>query len=80
MKPELGRRFCSPYEIKSLLSKYDVANGYDLYFYKNDKDKLLVKYSEKETNEELIVAEDIKLKSYAPVLRFGEEDGGGLSV
>nr|KAJ0220123.1 hypothetical protein LSAT_V11C200099760 [Lactuca sativa] len=36
-------RFSSPAELKSSLSNYAVAHGYDLYYEKNDKDKLLVK-------------------------------------
>ncbi|CAI9304035.1 unnamed protein product [Lactuca saligna] len=43
MKPELGMRFSSPAELKSSLSNYAVAHGYDLYYEKNDKDRLLVK-------------------------------------
>ncbi|XP_023731021.1 uncharacterized protein LOC111878749 [Lactuca sativa] len=43
MKPELCMRFSSPAELKSSLSNYAVAHGYDLYYEKNDKDRLLVK-------------------------------------
>nr|KAJ0224806.1 hypothetical protein LSAT_V11C100035230 [Lactuca sativa] len=43
MKSELGMRFSSPAELKSSLSNYVVAHGYDLYYEKNDKDRLLEK-------------------------------------
>ncbi|CAI9264559.1 unnamed protein product [Lactuca saligna] len=43
MKLELGMRFSSPAELKSSVSNYAVAHGYDLYYEKNDKDRLLVK-------------------------------------
>nr|KAJ0211232.1 hypothetical protein LSAT_V11C400184900 [Lactuca sativa] len=43
MKLELGMRFSSPSELKLSLSNYAVANGYDLYYEKTDKDRLLVK-------------------------------------
>ncbi|CAI9287636.1 unnamed protein product [Lactuca saligna] len=39
MKPELGMRFSSPAKLKSSLSNYAVAHGYDLYYEKNDKDR-----------------------------------------
>ncbi|CAH1422220.1 unnamed protein product [Lactuca virosa] len=40
MKPELGMRFYSPAELKSFLTNYAVAHGYDLYYEKNDKDSV----------------------------------------
>ncbi|XP_052621668.1 uncharacterized protein LOC111893335 [Lactuca sativa] len=43
MKPLLGMRFSNPDELKNMLSNYAVANGYDLWFEKNDSQRLLVK-------------------------------------
>lgn len=42
-KPILGMRFSTTVELKFFLSKYAVANSYELWFEKNDKDKLLVR-------------------------------------
>nr|KAJ0189174.1 hypothetical protein LSAT_V11C800402240 [Lactuca sativa] len=47
MKPMIGMRFCNPTELKHMLSNYAVANGYDLWFEKNDSDRLLVKCCKK---------------------------------
>ncbi|CAI9287259.1 unnamed protein product [Lactuca saligna] len=47
MKPIIGMRFCNPTELKHMLSNYAVANGYDLWFEKNDSDRLLVKCCKK---------------------------------
>ncbi|KAL4565604.1 hypothetical protein LXL04_029706 [Taraxacum kok-saghyz] len=43
MEPELGMHFSSPSELKACLSNYAVANGYDLWYDRNDKHRLLVK-------------------------------------
>ncbi|KAL4570881.1 hypothetical protein LXL04_026545 [Taraxacum kok-saghyz] len=43
MIPELGKQFASPVELKELISNYAVANGYYLWYEKNDKGRLLVK-------------------------------------
>ncbi|CAI9284541.1 unnamed protein product [Lactuca saligna] len=43
MKPELGMRFSFVAELKSSLNNYAIAHGYDLYYEKNDKDRLFVK-------------------------------------
>ena len=42
MTPVIGMKFANPV-LKFSLSNYAVANGYDLYYEKNDKDRLLVK-------------------------------------
>ena len=47
MKPLLGMRFSNPDELKNMLSNYAVANGYDLWFEKNDSQRLLVKCCKK---------------------------------
>ncbi|CAI9263033.1 unnamed protein product [Lactuca saligna] len=47
MKPIIGMRFSNPTELKHMLSNYAVANGYDLWFEKNDSDRLLVKCCKK---------------------------------
>ncbi|KAI3701118.1 hypothetical protein L2E82_45763 [Cichorium intybus] len=47
MKPMLGMRFSDPNELKHMLSNYAVANGYDLWFDKNDSNRLLVKCCKK---------------------------------
>nr|GEX98092.1 calcium/proton exchanger [Tanacetum cinerariifolium] len=44
MEPALGMRFDHPKQLKMFLANYDVANGYQLWFYKNDWRKLLVYY------------------------------------
>ncbi|KAL4557968.1 hypothetical protein LXL04_036164 [Taraxacum kok-saghyz] len=43
IEPELGMHFSSPSELKACLSNYAVANGYDLWYDRNDKHRLLVK-------------------------------------
>lgn len=42
MTPMIGMRFANPAALKMLLSNYAVANGYDLWFERNDKERLLV--------------------------------------
>ncbi|GKB68322.1 splicing factor [Tanacetum coccineum] len=42
MEPVLGMRFHHPEQIKLCLANYGVANGYPLWFYRNDWKKLLV--------------------------------------
>ncbi|CAI9283210.1 unnamed protein product [Lactuca saligna] len=43
MQPILGMRFCNPQELKQLVSNYAVANGFNLWYEKNDKTRLLVR-------------------------------------
>ncbi|CAI9303419.1 unnamed protein product [Lactuca saligna] len=43
MQPILGMRFCNPHELKQLVSNYAVANGFNLWYEKNDKTRLLVR-------------------------------------
>ncbi|CAI9270878.1 unnamed protein product [Lactuca saligna] len=43
--PILGMRFTNPKQIKFMICNYAVANGYQLYFEKNDSNRLLVKCS-----------------------------------
>ncbi|CAI9284491.1 unnamed protein product [Lactuca saligna] len=43
MQPILGMRFCNPQELKQLVSNYVVANGFNLWYEKNDKTRLLVR-------------------------------------
>ncbi|CAI9282381.1 unnamed protein product [Lactuca saligna] len=43
MSPILGMKFCDRYELKHLLSNYAVANGYKLWYEKNDSTRLLVR-------------------------------------
>ncbi|CAI9268898.1 unnamed protein product [Lactuca saligna] len=43
MQPILGKRFCNHQELKQLVSHYAVANGYNLWYEKNDKTRLLVR-------------------------------------
>ena len=43
MKPELDMILSSPTELKLSLSNYAVTREYDLYYEKNDNDRLLVK-------------------------------------
>ncbi|CAI9297331.1 unnamed protein product [Lactuca saligna] len=43
MFPILGMKFCDRYELKHLLSNYTVANGYKLWYEKNDSTRLLVR-------------------------------------
>ncbi|CAI9302602.1 unnamed protein product [Lactuca saligna] len=43
MKPRLGMKYCTTAELKCSLSCYAVANGYDLWYEKNDKTRLLVR-------------------------------------
>ncbi|CAI9287331.1 unnamed protein product [Lactuca saligna] len=47
MKPVLGMRFSNPDELKNMLSNYAVSGGYDLWFGKNDSQRLLVKCCKK---------------------------------
>ncbi|CAI9293205.1 unnamed protein product [Lactuca saligna] len=47
MKPVLGMRFSNPDELKNMLSNYAVVGGYDLWFEKNDSQRLLVKCCKK---------------------------------
>ncbi|GJW14054.1 hypothetical protein Tco_0018187 [Tanacetum coccineum] len=42
MEPVLGMRFDNPEQLKMCLANYEVANRYQLWFYKNDWRKLLV--------------------------------------
>ncbi|GKB15669.1 hypothetical protein Tco_0849592 [Tanacetum coccineum] len=42
MEPVLGMRFHHPEQLKLCLANYGVANGYPLWFYRNDWRKLLV--------------------------------------
>nr|KAJ0209809.1 hypothetical protein LSAT_V11C400172910 [Lactuca sativa] len=44
-KPIVGMRFKGPGQVKSMLCKYVVANGYQLCFEKNDRKRLLVRCS-----------------------------------
>nr|KAJ0223209.1 hypothetical protein LSAT_V11C200088600 [Lactuca sativa] len=48
MKPLLGMRFSNPDELKNMLSNYAVANGYDLWFEKNDSQRLWASWMSKE--------------------------------
>nr|KAJ0186588.1 hypothetical protein LSAT_V11C900504840 [Lactuca sativa] len=41
--PILGMRFFNPMELKNCLTNYAVKNGYNLYFEKNDSQRLLVR-------------------------------------
>ena len=43
IKLELGMRFAFRAELKSCLSNYKVAHGYDLCYEKNNKDRFLLK-------------------------------------
>nr|KAJ0193556.1 hypothetical protein LSAT_V11C800421030 [Lactuca sativa] len=43
MVPVLGMKFANPLELKLCLTNYAVKNGYDLWFEKNDHQKLLAK-------------------------------------
>nr|KAJ0192152.1 hypothetical protein LSAT_V11C800392580 [Lactuca sativa] len=43
MVPILGMKFANPLELKLCLTNYAVKNGYDLWFEKNDHQKLLAK-------------------------------------
>nr|KAJ0195590.1 hypothetical protein LSAT_V11C700345460 [Lactuca sativa] len=43
MFPVLGMKLCDRYELKHLLSNYVVANGYKLWYEKNDSTRLLVR-------------------------------------
>ncbi|GJY63754.1 hypothetical protein Tco_0465214, partial [Tanacetum coccineum] len=42
MELVLGMRFDNPEQLKMCLANYGVANGYQLWFYRNDWRKLLV--------------------------------------
>ncbi|CAI9299781.1 unnamed protein product [Lactuca saligna] len=44
-KPILGMRFKGPWQVKSMLCNYALANGYQLCFEKNDRTRLLVRCS-----------------------------------
>nr|GEU82416.1 hypothetical protein [Tanacetum cinerariifolium] len=41
-KPVVGMKFENPLQLKNMLAKYGVANGYQLWFMQNDYSKLLV--------------------------------------
>ncbi|CAI9263650.1 unnamed protein product [Lactuca saligna] len=43
MAPVLGMKFTNPTELKQCLTNYAVKHGYDLWYEKNDKNRLLVK-------------------------------------
>ncbi|CAI9294076.1 unnamed protein product [Lactuca saligna] len=43
MAPVLGMKFTNPSELKHCLTNYVVKYGYDLWYEKNDKYRLLVK-------------------------------------
>ena len=46
--PILGMRFTNPKQLKFMICNYAVANGYQLYFEKNDSKMLLVKCSNRQ--------------------------------
>ncbi|CAI9277663.1 unnamed protein product [Lactuca saligna] len=51
MVPVLGMKFANPLELKLCLTNYAVKNGYDLWFEKNDHQKLLAKYCKYKKNK-----------------------------
>ncbi|CAI9288651.1 unnamed protein product [Lactuca saligna] len=50
MVPILGMRFSNPMELKICLTNYAVKNGYNLYFEKNDSQRLLVRCCKENKN------------------------------
>ncbi|CAI9266035.1 unnamed protein product [Lactuca saligna] len=50
MVPILGMRFSNPMELKNCLTNYAVKNGYNLYFEKNDSQRLLVRCCKENKN------------------------------
>ncbi|CAI9282734.1 unnamed protein product [Lactuca saligna] len=50
MVPILGMRFSNPMELKNCLTNYAVKNGYNLYFEKNDSQRLLVRCCKQNKN------------------------------
>nr|KAJ0208052.1 hypothetical protein LSAT_V11C500289790 [Lactuca sativa] len=51
MVPVLGMKFSNPLELKLCLTNYAVKNGYDLWFEKNDHQKLLAKCCKHKKNK-----------------------------
>ncbi|GKB31897.1 hypothetical protein Tco_0871298 [Tanacetum coccineum] len=78
MELVLGMRFDNPEQLKMCLANYGVANGYQLWFYRNDWRKLLVYYG-RDVEAELGENESLKVNKVTTRSRSKIDEGTSKS-